>query len=221
MEIVVRYHLHKTCSDMKNYGIFLLVIICIMSCKPTKLPPEPKEGDEWAYRVFDYDETGNIVDSTDVYFIGETDNHQTSNTIEPYAHIHVPGNYYSYALIPAGEFRMESDGLYCLTFTSGAGGKGKILFLKYPGIVGDSFMMNAGNYSEGRNITSINDSISVPYGNLTGLYKYEFFYMGSPKGKLWFNENVWFAKYEKLDSLTSGTGVYVDYAYELVSYTPH
>jgi hypothetical protein len=219
MAIIVRYHLHKTCSDMKNAGIFLLVIICMMACKPTMLPPEPKEGDEWVYRFFDYDEAGNMVYSDDRYLIGGSSTLNLTNSIVPYVDIHMPGGYLD-SPVPAGIFRMEPDGLHRILYT-GYAGKKEVLYLKYPGAMGNSYEVNVGAYNQGMNITSISDSVSVPYGTLTGLYKYEISFLGQPTGQLWFNENVWFVKYEQLDSLTSGTGIYVDYAYELVSYTPH
>jgi hypothetical protein len=202
---------------MKNQVIMLLVgIVCLNACKPeSQIAMEPKIDDVWIYRYIDYDGSGNVISSNDLTLNGQlypvygTPN----NVMVPYVSLFLITHFQE--VIPYGYYRMESDGLHCFNKLTVAGSDN--LFLKYPGVPGDIFTLTNGqnNYTEERTIVSINDSLTIPVGFFSDLYKYEFASEGVPVSNLWFRNDVWFVKYEVLDT----TGTYIDYAYELVSYT--
>jgi hypothetical protein len=204
---------------MKSQAIlFFMALLGVVACNPPSTPtPEPKVSDVWVYRFIDYDESGTIVNTYDHTFTGVGGPDDTYVTLEDTSALFSP------SIIPRGTYRMNTDGLYHVTNFE-VGGVPRF-FLKYPGAVGDNYpwtTSTSGVNLADVSITSTNDTATVPYGFFSGLYKYEADFTLSPTlGNIWFNDSVWFVKYEVFDSLTVGTGMYMDYSYGLVSYTAH
>ena len=172
-------------------------------------PFEEKINDHWVYRFNRFNESGVVIYTFPN--LGVTANEYKISG-ESWAQLY-PGQYCS--PFPGGTYRIESDGLH-----HGFGG----LFLKYPALAGDTFNVaftDTSYHLEMRVVNSISDTLTVPYGYFSSLYSYTFFDQGAPVGNVWFNNDLWIVKYESIDSLTSGTGVYVNQSYSLVSYTPH
>jgi hypothetical protein len=206
---------------MRNQGIIFVLFICCSACQPTHLAPNPQENDQWVYRYKEYNEGGNVTDSSDISFTA-VGFERGKNTIEPWIHMKRSDVdiSQSFPLIPYGDFRMRSDGLYFISDAS-LGGIDRMI-LKYPASSGEVYeVKSSGNYHFADiTIASVNDAVTVPDGFYSNLYTYAFNYNGGSTANLWFSDSAWFVKYEHMDSLSTGTGMYLDYSYELVDYTP-
>jgi hypothetical protein len=195
-------------------------LLCIFySCETTSLP-EPKADDHWVYKYTDYDGSGNVVTSYNLHFTATGfDKEVGGGTTEQWVSMHNDSVTFPGILIPQGDYRMRSGGLYYLTELSLGGVPS--LMAKYPGSVGDNFTVGSTVSPMDGSIISINSTVTVPAGTFTNLHCYSLSYQGEPIGNLWFNDSVWFVRYDELDSLASGTGMYVNHSCELVSYTQH
>jgi hypothetical protein len=205
----------------KNYGIIVSLLICFTACDPTPtiLSPEPKADDKWTYRIKYYDESGNVTSSLD-YNSTATGFNIGTQVIEPWVSIKMD-DFPDYSNIPCGDYRLREDGLYHIINLSLGGTP--TMFIPYPGNIGQAVTHTYNpDFAVSRTIVSVNDTLTVPYGFFSALYKYDIEYTGmGVTNKLWFNDSVWIVKYETIDSLTIGTGVYVSSSIELVNYTAH
>jgi len=181
---------------MKNQGIVFFVVVFLMACQTnTILPPEPKEHDKWTYRFTHYDTLGNVIGSytrsyTAIGFLKPV----APNTLAPYVCVRPDTVWnYNYGNFPHGDYRMEPDGLHFLTMMQ-LGGVTQ-LFLKCPGVAGENYSIDPVE----ANINSVNDTLTVPFGFMSDLYKYEFSYEGTHVRTIWFNDSVWFVKSEEMN----------------------
>jgi hypothetical protein len=185
-------------------------MVVAFSCTPPPDPPEPKLEDNWTYLYTNYDSLGNVVDTTTFHF--------QATELGSWVNLHNIENP-TMTTLPSGCFRMKNDGLH--TLVSNISLSYDALFLKKPGAAGEIYQFNYyPGYDGDIIISSTSDSVTVPFGFFTSLYRYDY-YFPAKGANIWFNDSVWFVKYNCLDSLESGLGTYVDYSYELVDYEMH
>lgn len=199
--------------ELKRNRVFECIcafFILFSSCTPPMEPPEPKIGDDWIYHCTSYDSNGVVLSEADITYHA---NERVYNNA-PWAQVD-NGDYLETEYIE-GTLRMEYGGLWRVISTSI--NSYPVHWLKYPGAVGEGFSYNVTGTSSPTiywNIASITDSLDVPLGHFDNLYKYTQEVGGVSCGNLWFNDSVWFVKYE----LYADSASYIYKTYELVSYT--
>jgi hypothetical protein len=211
-------------AKMKNNGMIILMLtgtVCLFSCTKKEPVPESKVHDKWGYLIIDYDSVGSVVNVSSVNFTGGSTviwGGGSDGNGDEYAVLFTDTGFLNPVLytIPYGMYKMKNDGLHSVSATA-AGSNAP--WLKYPGVLGETVVMhNIDNtYTEDRTLVSTNATVTVPAGTFGNQHLYEFKSGGLLIARLWFNEHEWFVKYEVYDS----TGTYVDYTYELMSYSAY
>lgn len=191
---------------MKKLLALFVLAGCLTACEPTvNVTPDPKLGDEWVMHYIDYNEDGSIAAETDLTF---TTTEIVFNN-ESWVQLVTPSGV-------LGIFKMKDDGLHHLSSSVA-----DELFLSYPGTVGDSTHLHLYNENYVHYTSAVAQSTSIPSGIYTANY-YVQYDTNSLEAYIWFTENEWFIKFQEFDQTTIGPpGMFMDYQYELVSYTPH
>jgi hypothetical protein len=205
---------------MKTQGIILITLTLILtSCQKTTRSPEPKADDQWTYRFTTYDESGTVTGTAERNFTAHGFTEESSKYIEQWVSI-TDDNFPSDAGFPCGHYRLQEDGLWVLSALPTGGLPSQ--YLPYPGTVGQAFTSyHSSGLVSSMTIISINDSITVPYGHFSNVYQLQYLDNASTENTVWFNDSVWFVKFEDIDTLSSGFGYYVSQSVELVNYTAH
>jgi hypothetical protein len=199
---------------MRNsVSVFVILMVVAFSCTPPPDPPEPKLEDNWTYLYTNYDTGGVVIYQYTIFLVAHSSGYNDSWVT--LADTFGGSNLY----VPYGRYRLNTDGLHATlwspTLTTST------LFLKYPGASGEIYPMHHGNNAHvDITIDSNNDTVTVPFGFFDDANQYHFF-NSSHTDQIWFNDSVWFIKYNRLDSLPSGLGTYLNYSYELVDYEMH
>jgi hypothetical protein len=191
---------------MKKTLFLPLMAIVLFSCAtPTVPTPDAKLGDVWIIHYKDFNESGGIdtetdltVTTTEVIFNNESwvQLNTTSGTI--------------------GTFKMKSDGMHHHPDAST-----DELFFTFPGTVSDSTHLHLYGEDYTHITGAVNQITTLPSGNYTSNY-YIQNDANSLEAYIWFAANEWFIKVQEFDETTSGPpGMFMDYQYELVSYTPN
>lgn len=188
------------------FGISLVSGL-LFSCNPNaNVTPDPKLGDTWVMRYEDYDEYGSLISAQDI-------NVTTSEVIfneESWVQLNSP-------LGSLGIFKMKSDGLHHLS-----SGVTDELFFTFPGNVGDStfFHLNGENYYH--KTDAVNTSAILIGGTFNGVNSYTQYDDNSYEATILFTENEWFIKFMEFDEkVINPPGMFMDYQYEIISYTPN
>lgn len=193
---------------MKKTMRFIPVLILtgiLASCETaSNITPDPKLGDTWVFRYEDYNEDGSLAGTQDI-------NVTTTEVIfnnESWVQLNTP-------IGSLGIFKMKSDGLHHLS-----SGVTDELFFTFPGNVGDStfFHLNGENYYH--KTDAVNTSASLIGGIYNGVNSYTQYDDNSYEATIIFTENEWFIKFMEFDDkILNPPGMFLDYQYEIISYT--
>lgn len=182
----------------------LLLLFTACSSDPA-VTPNSKLGDTWVVRYTDFNEDGSVASQQDI----------TLSTTEVIYNGESWVNLASPPSVVLGTYTMKPDGLHHLRNNST-----DQLFFSYPGTVGDSaaVVLDNGDFAY-HLLTATGQSVNVPLGTVSNCHYYEQYDLNSIEAYIWFTENEWFVKFQEFDDHTVGPGSFMDYQYELVSYT--
>lgn len=194
-------HLYNNAMKKSVFIYAAFALLLGFSACSTSGTPEPKTGDTWVYHYVDYNEDGSIAAEQNLTF---TATEFIQNDVY-WAFLSAGSGF------DIGYFRMDDNGLHQLSNGIDQ------LKLPYPGAVGDSAITYDSNQDMLWFIIRDNAaSINTPAGTFTAYY-YEGYDDNSLEDKLWFTPTHWFLRHEEYDQNLSGN--YIDYMFEIVSYT--
>jgi len=192
---------------VRKYFLIFLFCLLLVSCANSNSTESKRY---WEYNYYNHDSIGAIT-YTFNNLRGVAYNFNGWANITPYEY----GS--STNTLPFGIYRNYSDGLHRY---SNVVGNNEALFLKHPAVLLETYPVYYGNPIDTfqMEVSSISDTLTLPYSFISGLYKYSMSLNGTTLYRFWYNPQLWIVKCEKMKQFYNGSGFYADQSYNLATY---